>query len=140
MLKSCGGKLLGLVPLKDELFLGNVTFVISKVHERILLLISSCPVFYGILMFGYSPTPYQSGNKYWFTPTKLFLSPSALHCGCACYSETVKQVEVPLGKRCTLLVARCSATHSFIDEFCHKIPFLFESTSLVEYDAVHFGM
>jgi len=51
MLKSCGGKLFGLVPRNNGLFLAEVIFVVSKVHEGISL-ISSCLVFYGSLMFG----------------------------------------------------------------------------------------
>jgi len=51
MLKSCGGKLFGLVLRKNGLFLAEVIFVVSKVHGGILL-ISSCLVFYGSLMFG----------------------------------------------------------------------------------------
>jgi hypothetical protein len=57
MLKSCGGKLFGLVSRKIGLFLAEVIFVVSKVHEGILL-ISPCLVFYGCLMFGYSLAPH----------------------------------------------------------------------------------
>jgi hypothetical protein len=57
MLKSCGGKFFVLVSLKNGFFLIEVIFVVSKVHEGILL-VSSCLVFYGFLMFGQSLAPH----------------------------------------------------------------------------------
>ena len=51
MLKSCGGKLFGLLSRKNGFLQREVIFFVSKVHEGILL-ISSCLVFYGFLMFG----------------------------------------------------------------------------------------